>query len=339
VRAPWLPSTSSAFGRLPASVTWLLPTNVLLFVVLAGTHDRFLTRLNIDALLSNLAITVAISLGQMVVIAAGGMNLALGSIGALSGLATCYLMLHRGVPMVFSVCIGIAVGAAAGILNGFLVARFNLSAFIVTLATSSVFTGVALGLTQAQPLTPLPTSFTRIGTGTVGGVPTLFVLGVVVAALVAWICRFTHFGRQLLALGGNRDASALAGMPTRRVIVGVHVLSGVLAAWAGILTMARLGQGQPDIGSDWLLSSFAAPIIGGTLFAGGYLSVSGTVLGAGLLTLVSSAAVFVRINPVWVEVIQGLVVVGAAILDRTRIRRATRPRARRASAEPVPMES
>jgi len=330
-----LRSISNTFGRLPASVTWLLPTNVLLFVVLAATQERFLTRLSMDALLSNLAITVAISLGQMVVIAAGGMNLALGSIGALAGLASCYLMLHSGMPVVLSVCVGLIVGAVSGALNGLLVARFNLSAFIVTLATASVFTGIALGLTQDQPIAPLPASFLEIGTGSLGGLPMLFILGVVAAALVAWICRFTHFGRQLVALGGNSDAATLAGMATRKIIVGVHVLSGVLAAWAGILTMARLGQGQPDIGSDWLLSSFAAPIIGGTLFTGGYLSVSGTFLGAGLLTLVSTAAVFVRINPDWVQVIQGLVVVGAAVLDRARLRLALRPKARRAITEPV----
>jgi ribose transport system permease protein len=302
-------------------VTWLLPANLILFVALSITQTRFFAELNFEALLSSLGITLAISLGQMVVIASGGMNLALGSIGALGGLASCYAMIHSGLPLVLDFALGLLVGMVCGAFNGFLVGQFGLSAFIVTLGSSGIFTATALGLTNVQPLEGVPESFIHIGAGSVAGVPILFVLAALAAVLVAALMRYTNFGRQVLALGGNGDAAQLVGIRRRRVLIGVHVLSGVLAAWAGILTMAQLGQGQPDIGSDWLLTSFAAPIIGGTLFAGGYLSVAGTCLGACLLTLVSSGVVFMRMNPDWVELLSGLVVVSAAVLERARLSR------------------
>jgi len=305
-------------------VIWLLPANIVLFAALSLTQPRFFSGLNFQALLSSLAITVAISLGQMVVIASGGMNISLGSIGALGGLASCYAMLHSGLPLFLDFGVGLVVGALCGTFNGFLVGQFGLSAFIVTLGSSGMFTAIALGLTEVQPLEGLPGSFIRIGVGNLGGVPILFVFVACSVILVAGFMRYTGFGRQVLALGGNAGASQLVGIRRRRVLMGVHLLSGVLAAWAGILTMAQLGQGQPDIGSDWLLGSFAAPIIGGTLFAGGYLSVAGTCLGAGLLTLVSSGVVFVRLNAEWVLVLQGLVVVCAAVLERARLARSLR---------------
>ena len=311
---------ASSTARLPPSVTWLAPANLFLFGLLAATQSNFFTETNFAALLSSIGLTIAISLGQMVVIASGGMNLALGSIGALAGLTCCYLLAHFKVPLPVGLLGGLVAGGLAGWVNGAIVGRFRLSAFIVTLATASVYTGLVLGLTQAQPIGGLPQTFVNIGYQSLLGIPYIFLLAIAAAVVVAFVMSRTAFGRQVLAFGGNSDAAQLLGLRTKRTLGAAHLLSGLLGAWAGILAMAQLGQGQPAVGSDWLLSSFAAPIIGGTLFTGGYLSVAGTCLGAALLGLVSSGAVFLNISSSWVQFLQGAVVVAAAVLDRLRIR-------------------
>jgi ribose transport system permease protein len=307
------------FSSLPSSVIWLLPTNIAIFVLLSATQSQFFTAINAETLMGSLAITAIIAMAQMVVIAAGGLNLALGSIGAISGMSSCYLMVYTSMPMPLTLIVGILVGALCGSLNGFIVAQFRLSPFIVTLASASLFSGVVLGLSRSRPITNLPVSFQSLGQSKLGFVPVTFILFFLTASFVAWLFFFTGLGRQILAVGGNAPATELAGLGRRRTVIAVHCLSGTLGAWAGILLLAQVGQGAPDIGTDWLLSSFAAPIIGGTLLAGGYLTVFGTCLGAALLTQVASAVVFMQLNPFWVQFIQGLIIVGAAVLDRMRI--------------------
>lgn len=307
----------SAIGRVQPSVAWLVPANALLFLTLSVTQRQFLTDVNLGAMATSFAVSVVIAMSQMVVIAAGGMNLSIGSIGSISGLAACFLM-ASGVAVVAAIAIGLVIGVAAGGLNGLLVDRFGLSPFIVTLATASVFSGITLGFTQSQPITGLPAEFRSMGQASYGGIPALLLLAATAAVLVALVFRYTGFGRRILAFGGNPSATALAGVRTSGLNVGVHALSGALAAWAGILLLARIGQGQPDIGGDWLLPSFAAPIIGGTLLAGGYLSVTGTALAAALLTQVSTAVVFLGIDPFWSQLMQGAIIVFAAVLDRVR---------------------
>ena len=158
-------------ARLPPSVTWLLPTNLLLFILLVATQSNFFTETNFTALLSSIGLTIAISLGQMVVIASGGMNLALGSIGALAGLTCCYLLADLKAPLPVGVLGGLLAGSLAGWVNGAIIGSFRLSAFIVTLATASVYTGVVLGLTQAQPISGLPQTFVNIGYQSFLGIP------------------------------------------------------------------------------------------------------------------------------------------------------------------------
>jgi ribose transport system permease protein len=312
----------------------LVAVNLALFVWLAVTQDAYLSDRNIQTLLSNLSIVALIGLAQMVVIAAGELNLALGAAGSLSALAACSLMVNVGVPVPLAMAAGVVTGAMCGAFNGYVIGQFGLSSFIVTLATASVFTGVALGFSEAQPITGLPTGFVDLGHETVFGVPRTLLLAAIAAVALAVFFRKCGLGRQILAYGGNSEATELSGLRRLDVMVAVQAISGAVAGWAALLLTAQIGQGQPDVGRDWLLPSFAAPIIGGTLLAGGSLSVTGTCLAALLLTQVGSAIVFIGLDPFWVQFVQGTIIVAAAFFDRTRGRAGRRARS---SAETTPM--
>lgn len=314
------------------SVLWLVPANVLLFVTLVVTQKDFVTATNFRTLMSAFAVTAVVALSQMVVIAAGGMNLAVGAIGAAAGLFSSFLMAN-GAPVWVALLVCLATGLACGALNGWIVAQFGLSSFIVTLATASVFTGITLGLTASQPIVGLPAEYRQLGQGTFLGIPYVGFFFLAAALLVYVVFFRLGVGRQILAYGGNPGATDLAGVPRWQIQTAVHGISGLLAALAGWMLLAQIGQGQPDIGSDWLLGSFAGPIIGGTLLAGGSMSILGTCLAVALLTQVSSAVIFIGLDPFWVLFLQGAIIVVAAVLDRLRIR--DRP-ARRAPAAPIP---
>ena len=170
--------------------------------------------------------------------------------------------------------------------------------------------GMTLGVTRANPFYNLPSSFRLIGNFKVGGLPLLLFIMLVVALAVDLLFRKLGLGRQILAVGGNLKAAELSGVPVNRIVLIAFMLSGLLSGIAAILLIARLGSAQVDVGSDWMLASFAAPIIGGTRLAGGKITVVGTLLGSILLALISNALVFLNIDVYWTVFIQGLIILG-----------------------------
>jgi ribose transport system permease protein len=291
---------------------------VLLSAALTLTTPRFASADNFDVLAYGVANLALVAFAQMVVIAAGGMDLSVGAMGGLAAVIVGGMMEAWQVPPVLAILAGLALGAAGGATTGWLVVRTGLSAFMVTLATASVFTGVNLGLTAGRPFYYLPDGFKAIGSLRLAGIPVLLLFTLAVGLLLHLLFRNVGLGRQMLALGANPRAAELAGVPVARTRVVVHMLSGLLAALAGIMLTARLGVAQPSIGSDWLLNSFAAPIIGGTLLAGGYLSVTGAVFGSLLLILVGNGLIQLGIDTYWTQFFSGLIILAAGGIDRIR---------------------
>lgn len=291
---------------------------VVLSVALAAAAPKSLSGDNLQVLAYAVANLAVVAFAQMVVLAAGGMDLSVGAIGGLTAVVTGGLMEVWGVPPPFAILLGLLLGTGAGALNGFLVVRTGLSAFIVTLATASVFTGINLGLTAGKPFYYLPESFKALGNWTLAGIPGLLFVMLVIAVALWFLFSRVGLGKQILAMGANQRAAELAGVPVERCRIIVHALAGLLAAFAGIILTARLGIAQPSIGNEWLLSSFAAPIIGGTLLSGGFLSVPGVVAGALLLTLVSNGLIQLNIDPYWTQLFSGLIILAAGGIDRLR---------------------
>jgi ribose transport system permease protein len=306
-----------------AAFTWHLASVAAVLVgvvsVLAIAYPGFRTSYNLESLGQTLAIVIVVGLAQAVVLSIGQFNLAIGSLGAIAAIFVGYLMEVAHVPPVVAVPLAIGSGLAGGALQGALIALTGINPFIVTVALSSIFAGAMLGLTGSSSFSHLPAPFLEIGQGHVLGIPTLLAIALVIAGVMTLFMTVTVLARQMLATGASQRAAQMSGVPISRIVIGAQALSGGLAATAGVLLVAELGSAQPYTGADWLLRSFAAPVIGGTLLSGGRVSVVGTVLGATLLAVIENGLVLSAVDFYWYQAFLGVIILGAILLERGRL--------------------
>ena len=291
---------------------------IALSAVLALTTHSFASLENIEVVAKAAAVTIVVGLAQMVVIGAGGMNLAVGATGGIVSVICGSLMNSLGVNPMLAVVAGLLGGTLSGAVIGAIIVRGGFSPFIVTLAGGSILTGIALGITQSVPYYHLPDDFQTLGEAELVRIPVMFWIAILIAVVLAVIFRSVSFGRQILAFGANPRAAELSGVPIGRLTISVYTLSGFLAACAAVLLIARLGDADPVIGKDWLLASFAAPIIGGTRLAGGQVSVLGTVLGALLLGILANGLVHWNVDVFFVQLISGAIILAAGGIETIR---------------------
>jgi ribose transport system permease protein len=247
------------------------------------------------------------------------MNLSAGAIGGLAAVTVGWLFQDFNAPIWITVLAGVAVGAACGAFNGIFIVVTGINAFIVTLGTTSIFLGINYGLTKAMPFSKVPEIFGLIGRGSVfDTIPYLFFIMLILALILFILFKHTVIGRRILAIGGNEEAAILSGINTKAVIVLVHTLSGLIAGIGGVLFVGRLGAAHPTIGQNWLLMSFAVPVIGGTAMNGGYTSILGVILGGVLMTLLSNGLVLLQVNIYLEQLFMGILVLVAVTVDRLR---------------------
>lgn len=291
---------------------------VLGALALAIIAPNFLTEFNIYVMLRSLSVGLLVAFAQMITLGVGQMNIAVGAIGGLVAIAFGGVMEVYGAPLSVGIVMALAIGALAGLVNGLLVARTGINAFIITLATASAYTGINFGITHSIPFYKMPHALVAFGDEHFGALPYLLVAPLAIAALLGLFFARTPQGRRLLAFGGNANAAELSGVSREQVIVSAHVLSGLITALAAVLAVAQLGSAQPTIGADWLLLSFAAPIIGGAALTGGYISVLGTMLAVLLIGLIQNGMVLAKVDPYWVQFTLGALILAAVGLNRWR---------------------
>ncbi len=292
---------------------------ILAAVLIGSLNPTFLSSFNIQVLLLAIAVNTLIALSQMVIIAIGQMNLAVGAIGGLAAISFAGMMEVWGLPAPLAAILALGIGVLAGLLNGFFIALTGISAFVITLATLALFKGLNLAVTRAQPFYGIPESVKAFGNATVlGPLPWLLVPMLLVVAAMWFLMNRRPLGRYILAVGGNEHAAALSGISVQRAVISAHAISGLLAAMAGIMLVARLQIGQPTIGDDWLILSFAAPVIGGAVLAGGHVSVVATAIGVAIVAMITQALVLFAIDPFFVQVVLGTLILCAVGLNRLR---------------------
>jgi len=307
----------SSFAR----TDWFGPLVVVLIatVFITIANPSFLSPFNIQVLLLAVAVNTLVALSQMIIIAIGQMNLSVGAIGGLAAISFAGMMQVWELPVSLAVVGGLAVGIVAGLLNGVFIAWTGISAFVITLASLSVFKGINLGITRAQPFYGVPEAVKAFGATTfLGPLPWPVIPAALVTFAVWYLLNRRPLGRYMLAVGGNAHAAVLSGISVERTVIAAHAVSGGLAALAGILLVARLQLGQPTIGDDWLILSFAAPVIGGAVLAGGHVSVAGTVLGVFVVAIITQALVLFQIDPFFVQVVLGVLILWAVGVNRFR---------------------
>ncbi len=300
---------------------WIGPALVsgLAIAIISFFQPSFLTPFNIFVLLSAIAVNMLVALGQLVIIGIGQMNLALGSIGGLVAISFAAMMEVWGLPPLLAVLGGVLIGVLAGMVSGFVIARTGITAFIITLAGLQIFKGINLGITEAQPFYGVPQSVKDFGnTSLFGPIPWLVVPMVILSVAIWYLFARLRIGRYILAIGGNRSAAELSGINVSSTVIWAHGISGLFAAAAGMMLVARLQLGHPTIGDDWLISSFAAPVIGGAVLAGGHISVPGTFFGVVIIAIITQALVLFAIDPFVVQIVLGGLILWAVGINRLR---------------------
>ena len=296
---------------------------LLLFAVFANTLQGFISTFNLFTMGRQIGIDTMIGLAMMAVIVTGGLDLSVGAIGACTAMIFGYLAQASGVPLFLAVPMSILFGAGLGFINGTAVVRSGVHSFIITLASMSIFFGLMIFMTKAQSFNGLPPEVPRFGKLKIGGlVSPLLIISIFMCGALSVFYRFSTLGRSMLATGANAKAAELSGIRTGRVITACHVLTGGLAAMAGLMVTARTGAAIPSmagqLGQDWLLPAFLAPVLGGTLLAGGRVSVFGTFLGAAFVTVMTSGLLLMRIGEFWILACLGLMLLFAVLTDKAR---------------------
>lgn len=291
---------------------------ILISVGISIFAPRFMQPSNLGVITRQASFVALVSLGQMCAMIAGVIDLSVGSIAGLAGIVAALVMQSGTVDPYAALLVGILTGICVGVLNGLLVTRLDLNPFLVTLSVSFIIQGAILVITGGWAIPNMPEKIQWIGKASVGAVPVPTIITLVVALFLAFWLNRTYSGRHIFAMGGNKDAALLVGIPVNRLIVIVYMISGSLSALAGVIMVARLASGQPTIGSTWLMPSFAAPILGGAAMSGGMGSVLGTLVGATIMAVIQNAIVMTGMSVYWENVVVGLVLVTAIIIDRIR---------------------
>lgn len=305
----------TVFSRFSVRDAGTLIGLVVIMAVFAILVPGFLSERNLLNILQQSSINACLALGMTLVIISGGIDLSVGPTAALSAVLTATLLV-MGIPAPVAIAAGLALGAACGLFNGFMVAIVGLQPFIVTLGTLSTFRALALIYTGGNPVLGIPTDFRAIFNGALFGIPTPVVI-VAGVALVAWfVLKKTPFGEYLLAVGGNEEAAHIAGVPIARTKIAAYVISGTLAALAAMILIGRLGAAEPILGNLWELDAIAAAAIGGASLMGGKGSVVGTILGAIILGAMRNGLTLMNVQSFYQLLATGLIILAAMLIDR-----------------------
>lgn len=301
----------------------LLPALLLVIVIGTITSDAFLTSRNVVTILQQSSELAIVTVGMSLILIAGKFDLSLESTFGLAPMIGAWLMLPDavggagiGLPPALAIVVCLLVGAAVGLFNGFLIVRYKLNAFVVTLAMLILLRGVDLGITNGATLYDFPDAFTYLGAAEWFGVPvSIFVAGAVFAVAGA-VLRYHRIGRALYAIGGNREAARAAGVPVEKILWGVFIVAGLLAALAGLMLSGRIASTTADQGRNLIFTVFAAATIGGISLDGGRGRMIGALLGVLLLGVLSNVLTLSQVPSFWIDAVFGGVILLALILAR-----------------------
>ncbi len=292
---------------------------VVIMVAIGVVESNFLSGSNLYLVSRQISFVAIVALGELFVILHGGIDLSVGSIMALAGMAAAWCM-ERGVPPLPSVLIGCGVGLTMGAVNGALIAYVRIAPFIVTLGMLSFASGLVLGVTKGWPITDIPESFLWLAQDDFLGLPIPVWIAVVLAVAAHVALTYTAFGRRTYAIGGNEQATFLSGINVNRIKFGLYLISALCASVVGIILVARFNSAQADTGAGWELDAIAAAVIGGTSLAGGSGSVLGVLIGACIMGVIKNGLVLMRVSSYWQTAIVGVIIVLAVVLDRAKRR-------------------
>lgn len=307
--------------RVAFNTAWLSRYGVYAAILLLIVFNviftpYFLTTSNLRIQLIQAAPVVIVALGMALVIGTEGIDLSVGSVMAL---AAAFIPLYLGYGLVAAIVVSLLAGVAVGLINGLLVAKVGLQPIVATLALFVGGRGLAVVISGGRLKDIRNADLLYLGSGDLLGVPVLVWIAALLVLVVAFVVRRTVFGRRLLAVGGNRPAAELAGLPVKRVLIGVYIFCAVLASIAGLLSVARIQSSDASaVGLLIELSAITAVVVGGTPLTGGRVRVLGTVAGALLMQLVVATMIKHDLPPSTTEMVQAVIILVAVYAARER---------------------
>lgn len=292
---------------------------VALCLVLSIINENFMTWENWVNVLRQTSINGILAIGMTYVILTKGIDLSVGSILAVSGIVAASLVTGDAAnSAIIGVFAGLLVGAILGAVNGGIVARLAVAPFVVTLGMLSVARGLTFIYNDGMPIANLSADFKFLGQGMVGEIPVPVIILVFIFAVFWFILKYTTFGRYVYAVGGNEKSAKTSGINTRMVIFVVYIISGALAALAGLILAARTTSALPQAGVAYELDAIAAVVIGGTSLSGGVGTLTGTLIGALIIGVINNGLDLLGVSSYYQQVIKGAIIVAAVLLDASR---------------------
>lgn len=304
---------------------WIFGVLVVIVVVFSVASGNFLTKANWLNTSSTATEVMLLAVGETFVIVSGGIDLSVGATLGLSGMVGGWVMAHffatsgtpGGIVAAIGIIVAIGVGAAVGFVNGVLISRYDIPAFVVTLGTLGIGTGLADLVANGQEISLLPPAIGNIGnTNIAGWLPVPVLVTAVITGLAGVVLAKTRFGIFTYTIGDNREAAVRAGVDDRRHLLKIYVLAGVLAGVAGVTVMTRLSAAAPTSGANDELNAIAAVVIGGASLFGGRGTIVGSLIGTAIISVLLTGLIIVNVPPFWQLVAVGLVLIAAVYIDQ-----------------------
>lgn len=288
----------------------------LVLVYLTFATPAFLTLDNLTNVIRQSSIIGFLALGTTFVMITSGIDLSIGSVVGLTGVVAATLAPGTGHAFVIPIVAGVLVGLLVGFMNSGLIVYGAVLPFLATLAMMAVVRSAALVFTNGQPITSLSTQFDWLGAGFIGPIPVPVVLFAIGAVVLEFVLSRTAFGRHVYAVGGDEESSQKVGISTRRVLIAVYLISGLMAAIGGLVLTARVDGADPLAGTGYELQAIAAVVIGGTSLFGGIGTIRGTIVGVLLVGVVLNGMNLLNISSYYQSAVQGIILVLAVLLNR-----------------------
>lgn len=316
-------------------VTQLMVITAVTFAIFSlVSRDIFFSTSNFTSMAYQIPEIAILSIAVMLSMLTGGIDLSIVSISNAAALVAAWIMTSKmshsdklSVTWIVIACLaGMIVGVAAGAVNSLIIARLNVTPILATLATGTLFNGIAIGITNGESVSGLPDQFMRIGNGTFLGIPTPFVLMVIIAGTVGFFINQTTLGLKVFLVGTNRRAAQYSVMGERKVIARIYLISAFLSSLAGLIIASRTSAASPDFGSSYILLAIVVVVLGGINPNGGFGTITGVILATAVLQMVSSGFNALRFSQFFYLAAQGAVLVFVMILnvvlERRRVSRA-----------------
>lgn len=288
---------------------------VLFFVItIADKKGVFLSTGNLLNVMRQVATNVFVACGMTFILIAGGIDLSIGAVIAITGMTSAYMSMS-GIPFIICAIAGLFVGVIAGFVNGVIISRTNLQPFIVTYSTQIIMRGMVYVITGAGTYRITNNAFLAFGGASLGSIPWPVIYMIIVVALMVVLLNYTRFGRHIYSIGGNAKAAQFAGINITKIKILIYTLSGLLASLAGLVLTSRNSSMQPGLAVGAEMDAIAAVVLGGTSMAGGQGAIGGTVIGAFIIGFINNGLNLLGMNSFWQYIVKGIVILIAVYLD------------------------